>query len=178
MFLKSLTIKNFRKFRSNQKIEFAHSSRDIDQSEEEKINVASDTTLVVGKNNVGKTSVVIALEKLVNNRNFEHSDFNYYFLEELLEEYKNKVYNNFPFLEFEIQIGIDNLEEDKTTHISKFLMLDNFDLERSNNLTVIIRAKYEVVEVESFINSVKENIVCFARTFYTILQRKSTHLCA
>lgn len=68
MYFKSLKIINFRKFGAEENlIEFA----DAESYERQKcdneadVNVASTVTLVVGKNNAGKTTIIQALDKLV-----------------------------------------------------------------------------------------------------------------
>ena len=64
MYLKKLMIKNFRNFREqNNEIEFVNST---EIKKEDKTNVAAVTTLIVGKNNAGKTTIVNALDKLIN----------------------------------------------------------------------------------------------------------------
>ena len=72
MYFKSLKLHNFRKFRTNDNvIELAdaesYEKRRQDVSED--VNVASTVTLVVGKNNAGKTTIIQALDKLVNHNN-------------------------------------------------------------------------------------------------------------
>src|SRR5690625_7895073 len=103
MYLESLTIKNFRKYGDkNNKIVFAYDKQkeNADDSEKyqdegkenrddnEKFNVSTATTLIVGKNNVGKTSIVTAIKKLEKaDDKFKATDFNYYYLKDLLDEY-------------------------------------------------------------------------------------------
>ena len=66
MFLKSIKINNFRKFRKEgNKVEFTNS-----KNYQTNVNVASNTTLIVGKNNSGKTTIINALEKLINKNIF------------------------------------------------------------------------------------------------------------
>ena len=69
MYLKSLKICNFRKFRtSDNVVEFAD-AESYDKRKNDKtsdVNVASTVTLIVGKNNAGKTTIIEALKKLIN----------------------------------------------------------------------------------------------------------------
>lgn len=94
MFLKRLKLTNYRKFSSEKNIvEFISSkivlnqdNDDINDNFEEnsvqndcdEIDVASDTTLIIGKNNAGKTTIITALDNLINHNNaFGANDFNY-----------------------------------------------------------------------------------------------------
>lgn len=85
MFLKRLKLTNYRKLSSEKNIvEFISSkivlnqdNDDINDNFEEnsvendcgEIDVASDTTLIIGKNNVGKTTIITALDNLINHSN-------------------------------------------------------------------------------------------------------------
>ena len=65
MYLKSLQITNFRKFGTTENIiEFVDSKDNLQQD----INIALATTLIVGKNNSGKTTITKALETLKSNK--------------------------------------------------------------------------------------------------------------
>ena len=79
MYLKSLKIKNFRKFgNKNNIVEFVDSKESLATAND--INVAKATSLVVGKNNAGKTTIITALDKIVNNQKFSANDFNFIYL--------------------------------------------------------------------------------------------------
>lgn len=82
MHLKSLKIKNFRKFGSNDcSLNFVSHIADTENK------VASSATLIVGKNNTGKTTVTNALQKIFENgKGIKGSDFNYAYLQKVLEE--------------------------------------------------------------------------------------------
>lgn len=61
MYLKSIIIENFRKFRnSGNKIEFINA-----EDYKKGVEIASKTTLIIGKNNSGKTTVIEALRKIL-----------------------------------------------------------------------------------------------------------------
>ena len=87
MYLKSLSITNFRKFgNKNNVIVFTEGCEcvnfdDTSGSSETKINIAPKTTLLVGKNNSGKTTIINVLDMLINqNGKFKSDDFNFQYL--------------------------------------------------------------------------------------------------
>ena len=104
MYLKSLSIKNYRKYGKNpQTINFAHSKwLEIldDEDETTKINkteeyISKNSSLIVGKNNSGKSTIVKLLTTLQNtkagSRNiFKYSDFN---LKILAKWYQDNILN-------------------------------------------------------------------------------------
>ena len=127
MYFKSIKIQKFRKFRITENlIEFA----DAESYEKNKydnktdVNVASTVKLVVGKNNAGKTTIVQALDKLVNrNDRFNVKDFNIDYLKELALKYQEGNFDNMPSIEFEIVIGLNKSKNDYVTNIVPFLTI-------------------------------------------------------
>ena len=106
MYLKSLKIENFRKFgNKNNIVEFVDSRKSLATTDD--INVAKATSLIVGKNNAGKTTIITALDKIVNSQKFNANDFNFIYLSRLLNMYKHNHYIVKPNLYFELIIGID-----------------------------------------------------------------------
>ena len=154
MYLKSIKIKNFRKFGDkNNIIEFV-GSKDLTHKYRE-INIAPSTTLIVGKNNSGKTTVTEALYSLINGRKFKSNDFNFIFLNNLLDEYKDKV-ERFPSLEFEFLIRIDfNNDCDLVTNVAPFMSIESVQpTNEESDFRVLM--KYELQETESFAEGVKK----------------------
>ncbi|OCL81641.1 ATP-dependent nuclease [Arcobacter porcinus] len=149
MYLKSLEINNFRKFGTTENtIEFVDSKENL-QSD---INIASATTLIVGKNNVGKTTITKALEKLLKN-DFNANDFNFAYLTRLLEQYKKQHFVNMPTLCFKLIIGFNKeIKTDLVTNIFPFMTIENTG--SSDEESFEINIKYELKEEESF----KQNI--------------------
>ena len=101
MYLKSFQMKNFRKYREENNVVMFVNSEGIRgkkaaaEAEENKdkpqIDVASATTLIVGKNNAGKTSIIHALMKIIKNNETEGlqvSDFNFHYLKECFHKYQ------------------------------------------------------------------------------------------
>lgn len=150
MYLKSLKIKNFRKFGDkNNLIKFVDSRDCFGQ---EIINVASATTLIVGKNNSGKTTITKALDKLINIKKFEANDFNFSYLKKLLDEYILGTFEKFPILEFELLIGLDKTD-DLVTNIIPFMNIEDIDKKDFK-----IKINYELLETTEFIEKIKKII--------------------
>ncbi len=142
MYLKSVQMTNFRKFGTESNtVEFVDAeSYQTQLKDEGKINVAPTTTLIVGKNNSGKSTVIQALIKLIKSNKFISSDFNFKYLKELLSSYATDK-DNTPSIEFKIVIGIDKNNKDLITNLIPFFTLDN--VEKGE---LVIFAKYEVVD--------------------------------
>ena len=149
MYLKSLRISNFRKFGTNNNvIEFVDAQGYEKYNCSEKFNIATTTTLIVGKNNVGKTTVIEVLDKLINReRAFKATDFNFIYLRELLSTYLLEVGEldkvKLPCMEFIVEIGLDKGNDDLITNIIPFMLLE--DVEKGK---LDIKIRYEVREAE------------------------------
>ncbi len=101
MYLKSIQMKNFRKYREeNNTVMFVNSdgvrgkmaaSGAAESKAKPQIDVASATTLIVGKNNAGKTSIIHAFLKIIKNNETEGlqvRDFNFHYLKECFDKYQ------------------------------------------------------------------------------------------
>ncbi len=154
MYFKSLKMVNFRKFRTTENtIEFADAeSYEKQKSDNEvDVNVASTVTLVVGKNNAGKTTIIQALNKLVNhNDRFGVKDFNIDYLKEMAIKYQENNFDEIPSIDFEIIIGLDKGKDDYVTNIVPFLTIGGVT---ATEVTILV--KFELTEKETFINAVK-----------------------
>ena len=74
MYLKKLKLINYRKFREqDNEVEFVDASSYSDV--ESGVNIATTATLIVGKNNAGKTTIVQALDKIINRNNIIKYEF-------------------------------------------------------------------------------------------------------
>lgn len=159
MYLKKFKLINFRKFAENEnEIEFTD-SQGIKKADDGSINIASTTTLLVGKNNSGKTTVFEALDKLVNGNSdsnskpkFTFDDFNYEYIKKLVVEYGNDKYDVLPSIEFVLTIGLDKGKDDLIVNLGHFIPI-GYDPDE-----IKILAKYEVVESEIFKEQVKDEI--------------------
>ena len=151
MYLKSLEIKNFRKFGDkNNVVEFINSQ---DISENNEINIAQNTTLIIGKNNSGKTTIIEALEVLVND-NFLGSDFNFFYLKKLFEGYKNENQNNqFPEIEFRLIINLEKNENDDITNLVPLMTLEDLD-----DTEIELKIKIVLKESQEFLGIMNKEI--------------------
>ena len=159
MYLKSIKLKNFRKFgEDNNEVSFV-SSKDyssINVNEEQGNNIALATTLIVGKNNTGKTTITNALKKIVSNKNdFLSTDFNFNYLSKVIASYKTEDRDKYllPFIEFELVIGINNECKDSTVNIKEFLNIKNI-----KDSYVKITIRYEIAEDAIFTNEAESLI--------------------
>ena len=148
MYLKSFKINNFRKFRiTNNVVEFSNEIKQYSQRKNEQVNIAQTTTLIVGKNNSGKTSIIHALDKLIRDNSFNSNDFNFFYLKELLSTYDASSETlETPYMEFVLTVGIDNENTDLVTNIIPFMTLEDVD---NTKIDIIIR--YEIEEHETFV---------------------------
>lgn len=176
MYLKSLSIKNYRKYGEEvQVINFAHSRwSEIpeDEDETEKINITEEyisksSSLIVGKNNSGKSTIVKLLNTLQNSKSgsrsvFKYTDFN---LKTLSDWYHENIDNKseeeiesidqsyFPKLEFQLILGIDD-GNDLISSFEDILVVSGIKTvetqENQDIAEVTIDIKYEVADEKSF----------------------------
>ena len=154
MYLKEFELRNFRKFYYNERynncICFSNPHKTDD------INVASRTSLIVGANNCGKTTVISCLEKLLSSApNFTEFDFNFDYIQELFSSYpldENAGFDNLelPQICLILRIELDE-SDDLINNIAPFLKISDLD-----NEIVEIHAKWEVREKEDFFSKCKE----------------------
>ena len=179
MYLKSLIIKNYRKFgEENNKVSFIDSrtynqnkaiviplssetTQDSEATQENKaINISTTATLIVGKNNAGKSTITSILDKMINiPSTFGAFDFNMKYLKGNLAKLKeNPDDYNAPSIEVKIIIGLDDDSEDLVTNYVPFISLDSLD-----NSEIEISVKYEVKEAQEF----KEKMLNVISTYET-----------
>ena len=170
MYLKKIKIQNFRNFGTkDNEIEFVSSvgihkkveyelADDMQEENEqiatENINIASVTTLIVGKNNSGKTTIIKALDKLINKsyeQVFSPSDFNYYYLNECINAYIDHGHVELPFMEFVVVIALEDESTDSLTNLVPFMLLEDVE---DSELEICIR--YEISEESIYRDEVIE----------------------
>lgn len=190
MYLKSLSIRNYRKFHDEETFEFAHSSweQGIEgkkDDEKEKLTekyISQSTSLLVGKNNAGKSTAIGLLNRLQstkcgNKGVFKCNDFNLNYLHEWYNEHFVESSDNIdeispedlPFMQFELKVGIDD-GNDIISSFKDILVIsglkkieDNLnddkiakEAKEAEVAEVTIVIKYEVVNVEKFKQALKE----------------------
>lgn len=169
MYLESFTIKNYRKFGENDNtVYFVNANKICHSSDKEKDAVikpliSPSSTLIIGKNNVGKTTITNALTFIIEGKNKapKSSDFNVHYLKKLLKQYKVAHQKNHPFnklklpeLEFILKVKVDLNECDLITNLSNFITLSNDSLEKPIEIKVI----YELKDAQIFIDHIKKII--------------------
>ena len=165
MYLKSLKLTNYRKFSTKQnEIEFISSKlikadkkiddqndKDIVQKDSSnegiaEIDVASDTTLIIGKNNAGKTTIITALDTLINHGKFGINDFNYRYLQRYLKEYHiDDAELNLPFIECVLTVELEENSDDRISNLVPFMLVEDV-----NNSELKICIRYEIADASFF----------------------------
>lgn len=119
MILKKMKVKNFRLLK-NFELDFK-----------------DDLSLIVGKNNCGKTSALIILDKMLNSAKLMWEDINLEYQKELYEKIINfdiSKQNSLTSIEaINLQLFIEYSDKDSFTNIQKFMM----DLEPDNNTIIL-----------------------------------------
>lgn len=170
MYLESLTIKNYRKFGEKDNTICFVNSNEICHSADEKIessiSIFPSSTLIIGKNNAGKTTITNALTFITEEKNKspKSSDFNVYYLKKLLEKYKlayqeKRAFNNLPTpeLEFTLKVKIDHNEhKDLVTNISNFIRLNFTPSVDPIEIKVIYELKDTQIFLDNVLNIIKE----------------------
>lgn len=128
MYLKSLLIKNFRKFGdANNKICFVKAGT----TSSEQSPVASSTTVVIGKNNSGKTTITNALSLLCSDtEKLSGNDFNHNYLRQILGSMIDSDFSKYPELKFEMEFVLDDINNDSTSNFAPFI-----DISSLSNVT-------------------------------------------
>lgn len=148
MYLSKLKIKHYRKFNEEEnEIRFV-ASKSVNGSpsaEFNSIDVASNTTLIIGKNNAGKSTVINALETLIGNTKYSSNDFNFSYIKSYFCEKKYR--NDFkgPFIEFELTIQLEPESDDRIENLIPFILIQDV-----TDYEISITARYEVVEFSAF----------------------------
>ncbi len=154
MYLKTVEMCNFRKFGDvNNVVKFVDTSSYQDTNQEQ-VNIAKLTSLIVGKNNVGKTTVIQGMNKIINGNKIKSTDFNYGYLNELLVQYRNSQYETMPEIKFTIVIGLEAESKDYITNLVPFMKLEDVNADE-----VKITLKYEIQDKEIFDGKIKKLLI-------------------
>ena len=170
MYLESFTIKNYRKFGENDNTVYfvnaseIHHSSNNDDDRESKPSISPSSTLIIGKNNTGKSTITNALSFITEERNksLKSSDFNIYYLKKLLNKYlkiykADESFENLPTpeLEFILRVKIDfNGHQDLITNLSHLITLSHNEIEEPIEIKVI----YELKDTQIFHDHIKKII--------------------
>lgn len=144
MFLKSMRIENYRKFGTEKnQVYFANKSKyeqNVVPTLTDKMRIAENTTLIVGKNNSGKTTAINLLARLSEssnglNKKFKMNDFNLMYLQRIYEKYKKhflkmdaqEKLKHLPYLFFEIEIGVDDIVNSSFSNFEDILIMSDID---------------------------------------------------
>ncbi len=99
------------------------------------LDLENELSLIVGKNNTGKTSCISCIRKFLGTKNdFKYDDFNLKFQQEVIQTLnKNLKIEEYKELKISMKIHIEYTEKDNLKNISDLLM----DLDENNNLLVL-----------------------------------------
>lgn len=187
MHLKSLTISNFRKFgTTNNTIDFI-ASKGVSENL-----ISSSTTLIVGKNNAGKTTVTKALEKILDSgQSIVGNDFNFTYLNNLLKEHitpSSEKTPSTPELLFNVVINFNTEGNDLISNLMPFMEIgdvldcladededtDTDDAGESigdNSIDLSITIKYEIKETTLFKKNLNELISKYKSKNYLMFNK-------
>ncbi len=154
MYLHDMTIKNYRKFgNENNTVQFVGNESDID--------IAESSTLIIGKNNSGKTTIANALSFILNSKQPQSTDFNLLYLQNLVAKY--------------VSVDVSELESEETPEVSFTLNIkyddtaENGDLlanlgdfvdigENSEKLATIV-VRYSIREEQDYWEKIKNKVL-------------------
>lgn len=184
MHLESLKIVNYRKFRTEENVIHFVEPCSIEDSElKEYSGIGPSTTLIIGKNNVGKTTIVNALKMLCESSQPKAADFNMQYLSGLFDDYSKGVIEKYPELEFKIIVNVDFENNDLVSVLDEFMTLQNNNSGKKN---IEITVKVEVSEQAAFSSAIKKIIeekefsergrVDNFNHFYDLLDQNSDYL--
>lgn len=161
MFLESVTIKNFRKFRDkNNTICFVDSKAiKVGEREDKASLIAPSSTLLIGKNNTGKTTVARALSLVSEKKKPSAHDFNMDYLRTLIAAYELRFKDEgcvdgleTPHLEFilTVRVNITELEGVRSDIVNNLYQFVPISSETPDLVSIIVR--YQIREEEAFRN--------------------------
>ncbi|PID99513.1 ATP-dependent endonuclease [Candidatus Saccharibacteria bacterium] len=121
------------------------------------ISLEDELSLVVGKNNCGKTSLLSVMDKFLNSSSphpFSFNDFNLGFLDELKKIIENDIPENYRAKGIALKLFINYDEGDNLANISKLMM----DLDPENNKIVLL---FEYILTIDDLNELKGDFAKF-----------------
>ena len=101
--------------------------------------------MIVGKNNVGKTTIISALSNLIKkDGSFSYSDINFSYLKSLYKSYEKSfgtedVVSVIPHFEFDICVGVEPDSKDIISNLAPFMTIGDV-----SDSEILIKAKCEI----------------------------------
>lgn len=161
MFLQSLKITNYRKFGETDNVVSFVSSHSLEKpvNANHAAGISQSSTLIIGKNNAGKTTIINALEQLIKKspKDIKSSDFNTQYLKDCLKTFESARDDNlnnyrFPKIEFEFTISIQDQSAIYINNISEFISL------AAPDAPIIIKASYQLKEEQVFLDLLTDSL--------------------
>ena len=120
------------------------------------IDLEDELSLVVGKNNCGKTSLLSVMDKFLNSSSFSFNDFNLVFSEGLKKIIETDISEDYEAKGIILKLFIDYDKEDNLANVSKLMM----DLDPSNNKIVLL---FEYILTIDDLKNLKKDFVKFEK---------------
>ncbi len=161
MYLKKMKINHFRKFNENDNEVIFYNNQVV----KGKIDISNVSTLIVGQNNAGKSTIFKAFELLVSNGMVTSKDFNYDYLKSYLTDViKDKRDDNgeikCPVISFEFSIDLSDNGDENIAQAISLMQLSSIENEKiEGSLSIFIRLKdenYFKKYIETEINNYNE----------------------
>lgn len=119
------------------------------------IDLEDDLSLIIGKNNCGKTSLLLVMDKFINSVKFSLDDFNIDFKNELIKAVETSIpEESYKPIGITLKIFIEYDESDNLSNISKLMM----DLDPENKTIVLL---FEYILVFSSLEKLKNDFGIF-----------------
>lgn len=142
------------------------------------IDLGDDLSLIIGKNNCGKSSLLTILDKCLSQRKdsndprFSFNDFNIGALDDFAKHFSNKTINENNLLSIDLQITIEYTDKDNLNNVSRFMT----NLDPSNNRVVIlIRYTFDLQKLKSLEEEFKTYTSIESRKNKTIVEYLSKY---
>lgn len=121
------------------------------------IDIEKELSLVIGKNNCGKTSLLSVMDKFLNGNSssFTYEDFNLDFKEELISTIEKDVDEKYSSIGIRMKLFIEYADTDNLSNISSLMM----DLDPNYNLIIL---SFEYVLTSDKIKKLKDDYKLFS----------------
>lgn len=145
MYLEKMKINHFRKFNEDDNEVVFYNNQVV----KDKIDISNVSTLIVGQNNAGKSTIFKAFELLTSNGMVTSKDFNCEYLKSYLKDViADKRDDNgeikCPVISFELNIDLSDNDDENITQAISLMKLSSIENEKSEgSLSIYIRLKDE-----------------------------------